>query len=304
MRDMKIDIAIDLGGHTENSRTPILGFRPAPVQVNYLGYAGTLGADFIDYVLADRVVLPFDQQPHWAEKIVHLPDSFLVNDATKTIAVGTPSRAEAGLPDHGFVFCCFNNSYKLSAPVFAVWMRLLRAVEGSVLWLSQPNALAAANLRAAAAAQGLAPERLVFARRVASMADHFARHRLADLFIDTLPYNAHTTASDALWAGLPVVTCLGEMFPGRVAASLLHAVSLPELVSENLDAYEALALKLARDRALLRSVRETLARNRLSMPLFHSDRFRRHIEAAYEQMHENWLRGELPQSFAVAPIGS
>src|SRR5262249_1106143 len=157
-------------------RTPILGFRPAPVQVNYLGYAGTLAADFIDYVLADRIVLPFDQQLHWTEKIVHLPDSFLVNDATKPIATGTPSRAEAGLPEPVFVFCCFNNSYKLSAPLFALWMRLLRAIEGSVLWLSQPNAAAAANLRAAAAAQGIAPERLVFAPRVASIADHFARH--------------------------------------------------------------------------------------------------------------------------------
>ncbi len=304
IRGLEVDIAVDLVGHTENSRSGILGARPAPVQVAYLGFAGTLGADFIDYVIADKIVAPFEQQAHWSEKIVHLPDCYFVNDATKAIAAQTPSRAEAGLPERGFVFCCFNNSYKLSAPVFAVWMRLLNAIEGSVLWVSQPNQTAMTNLRAAAVAAGIAPERLIFAPRVAEMADHLARHRLADLFLDTLPYNAHTTASDALWAGLPVVTCQGETFAGRVATSLVHAVALPELAANSLEDYEVLALKLARDPALLRSVREKLAHNRLRAPLFDSDRFRRHIEAAYERMWETWQQGEAPQSFAVDPIGN
>lgn len=302
--ELQIDIAIDLGGHTENARPGLLRDRPAPVQVSYLGYTGTMGADFIDYVVADRIALPFDLAPYFAEKIVHLPNSFLVNDATKAIAQSTPSRADAGLPDQGFVFCCFNNSFKISRQVFSTWMRLLAAVEGSVLWLSQMNARATDNLRAAASAAGVDPARLVFAPRVPSMADHLARQRLADLFVDTTDYNAHTTASDALWAGLPVLTCAGTAFPGRVAASLLHAVGLPDLVTTSLDDYEALALTLTREPARLRAVRDRLAANRLTHPLFDTDRFRRHIEAAYTTMLDLARRGETPRSFSVEPIGT
>jgi protein O-GlcNAc transferase len=304
IRRLGVDIAVDLGGHTENARPAALRCRPAPVQVNYLGYAGTMGADFIDYIIADQVALPFEQQPHYAEKIVHLPDCFLVNDTTKTISPQTPTRAAAGLPESGFVFCCFNNAYKISAEIFGAWMRLLGKVDGSVLWLSQLDNRACDNLRAAARAAGVDPGRIVFAPRMPAMADHFARQRLADLFLDTPGYNAHTTASDALWAGLPVLTAIGTTFAGRVAASLLYAVGLPDLVTVTLDDYEALALKLAREPALLADIRQRLERNRLTYPLFDTERFARHIERAYETMWDNARQGRGPQGFAVEPIGA
>jgi len=224
----------------------------------------------------DRFVTPFDEQASFAERIVQLPDSYQPNDSTREIAAPTPSRAQAGLPERGFVFCCFNNSFKIVPPVFDCWMRLLRAVDGSVLWLLQGDAAARENLVAAARARGVDPARLVFAER-APLAEHLARHRLADLFLDTLPYNAHTTASDALWTGLPVVTRLGESFAGRVAASLLNAIGLPELLTYSIEDYEALALGLAKDSSLLEGYRNRLAANRLAHPLFDTDRFRRHM---------------------------
>jgi protein O-GlcNAc transferase len=300
MHRLEIDIAVDLAGHTLDSRPEILAHRPAPIQVNYLGYPGTMGVPFIDYVIADPVVLPFDQQPFYTEKIVHLPECYQVNDAKRTIAEHTPSRSEAGLPECGFVFCSFNNNFKINPPVFDVWMRILRSVDGSVLWLLRDNAVAERNLRNEAAARGVNPVRLVFADRV-PLEQHLARHRLADLFLDTLPYNAHTTASDALWAGLPVLTCKGRAFAGRVAASLLNAVGLPDLVTDDSQAYEALALRLASDATLLSGLRDRLARNRLSYPLFDTDRSRRHIEAAYAKMMQLWQQGERPRSFSVIP---
>jgi predicted O-linked N-acetylglucosamine transferase (SPINDLY family) len=299
LREMEIDIAVDLMGHTRDARPNIFAFRAAPIQASYLGYPGTVGADFMDYVIADKLVLPFDQQPHYGEKIVHLPDCYLANDAGKPISPQVPLRAQEGLPETGFVFCCFNNSYKLSPVVFDVWMRLLARVAGSVLWLSQVNEHAVRNLRSEAEARGIEPERVVFAKRVPSLADHLARQQLADLFVDTLPYGAHATASDALWGGLPVLTCTGDTYAGRAATSLLHAIGLPELVTGNLQDYEALALELASDRDRLQSIRRKLAANRLTYPLFDSDRFRRHIEAAYRTMWERWQRGESPESFAV-----
>jgi protein O-GlcNAc transferase len=301
--DLEIDIAIDLKGHTENKRPGILAHRPAPVQVSYLGYPGTMGADFIDYIVADRIVLPFDQQPFYSEAIVHLPDSYQVNDSKRAIAAQAPSRHDAGLPDGGFVLCCFNNSFKITPAIFDVWMRVLGQVEGGALWLLQTNDLAAANLRREAQARGIDPNRVVFAPKVA-LADHLARHALADLVVDTLPYNAHTTTSDALWTGVPVVTCLGSTFPGRVAASLLHAVGLPELVTASLDQYEALVLALAADRDRLAAVRRKLATNRLTHPLFDTDRFRRHLEAAYSTMWDISQRGEAPRSFSVPPVAA
>jgi predicted O-linked N-acetylglucosamine transferase (SPINDLY family) len=243
-------------------------------------------------------VIPQDEQRFWSEKVAYLPGSYQVNDATRPIAARTPARAEAGLPQDAFVFCCFNNNYKILPPVFAVWMRLLREVPGAVLWLLEDNAAASRNLRAAAQAAGVAPERLVFAPR-RPLDEHLARHRLADLFLDTLPYNAHTTASDALWAGLPLLTCAGTTFAGRVAASLLHAVGLPELVTASLEEYEALGRRLAADPGLLRATREKLARQRLTTPLFDTDRFRRHVEAAYATMWDRWQRGAAPLGFAV-----
>jgi predicted O-linked N-acetylglucosamine transferase (SPINDLY family) len=300
LRSLEIDIAIDLKGYTALARPEILSWRPAPVQVNYLGYPGTMGAAFIDYVVGDRIVTPSAHEPFYAEKIVQLPDCYQANDSTRRIADQAPTRAEAGLPEGGFVFCSFNIQRKLSAPVFAVWMRLLAAVPGSVLWLMVNNEGARAKLRQAAEASGIAVERIVFADRT-GLESHLARHRLADLFLDTLPYNSHTTASDALWAGLPLVTCMGKAFPARVAASLLEAVGLPELITQTLEEYEALALALARDPERLAGLRQKLGTNRLVQPLFDTGRFCRHFEAALITMHQIAQNGEAPRAFAVQP---
>jgi predicted O-linked N-acetylglucosamine transferase (SPINDLY family) len=295
-------------GHTRDARLGILAQRPAPIQVSYLGYAGTSGADFIDYILGDPVVLPFEHQPFYRERIVQLPDSFFASDSKRPIAALSPAswggkggRQKAGLPEHGFVFCCFNNAAKLNPAMFDIWMRLLGAVPGSVLWLSPKNASAERNLRQEGERRGVDGARLVFAPRVAQIEDHLARHRLADLFLDTLPYNAHATAGDALWAGLPVLTCLGASFAARVGGSLLRAAGLPELVTASLADYEALALRLARDRALLAGLRERLERNRTGSALFDATRLARHTEAAYATMWEAWRRGDAPQSFSIDP---
>jgi len=300
LNDMQVDIAIERSGYTTDARPEILASRPAPIQASYIGFPGSLGADFIDYVIADPTTVPFDQQKFYTEKIVHLPDCYLVSDSKRVIAECTPTRHEAELPTQGFVFCCFNNNYKINPPVFDIWMRLLRRVDGSVLWLLRDNIAAEGNLRREAAARGIDPARLVFAGRVTNQ-DHLARHRLADLFLDTLPYNAHTTASDALWTGLPLITCCGQSFAGRVAASLLKAVGLPELVTHSFEEYEALALRLATEPLLLYGFKDRLKQNRLTYPLFDTDRCRRHIEAAYITMWEIWQRGENPRSFTVEP---
>ena len=300
LREREIDIAVDLNGFTDGARTGVFALRPAPIQVNYLGYPATMGAPYIDYLIADDTIIPHDEHESYAERIVYLPHCYQVNDAMRTIAESTPSRAEAGLPEAGFVFCSFNNNYKITPAVFDVWMRLLRRVDGSVLWLFEGNAAAPANLRREAESRGIAAERLVFAPKVA-LADHLARHRLADLFLDTQPWNAHTTASDALWTGLPVLTCVGTTFAGRVAASLNRAAGVDALVTQSLDEYEALALRFARDPVLLADVRKGLARNRDTCPLFDTDRSRRAIEAAYAEMCARHRRGESPASFAVPP---
>jgi protein O-GlcNAc transferase len=299
VRELEIDIAVDLNGFTEGSRPFVFAQRPAPVQVNYLGYAGTLGQTAWDYILADRFVVPPGSEAHYAENVVVLPDCFMATDADRKIADRTPARAEAGLPPEGVVFCCFNNSFKITPDVFDVWMRLLGQVAGSVLWLSAANAAAVANLRREAEARGIAPGRLIFAPRVPGNEDHLARLRLADLFLDTGPYNAHTTAADALWAGVPVLTCPGSTFASRVAGSLLGAVGLPELIGGSLADYEALALRLASDPPRLSALRAKLARNRDLHPLFDTARFTRNIEAAYTAMWERAERGEPPRSFEV-----
>jgi protein O-GlcNAc transferase len=299
--ELGVDIAVDLKGHTQHGRPAILAYRPAQLQVTYLGYPATTGMDFIDYVLADGTVLPFDQQHSYSEKIVHLPNCYQVNDSKRRIAASVPIRSAVGLPETGFVFCSFNNSYKLTPQFFDIWMELLRQIEGSVLWLLQPSDAATRNLCNEASARGVDPSRLVFAPRTET-SRHLARHRLADLFLDNLPVNAHTAASDALWVGLPVLTCMGESFVGRVAASLLKAVGLPELISHSLDEYKALALKLATDRALIAAVRQKLDRNRKTCPLFDTDRLRRDIERAYTTMWDIAGRGQSPRSFVVDPI--
>jgi protein O-GlcNAc transferase len=297
-----VDVLIDLNGFTPDCRAKILAYRPAPIQVNYLGYPGTMGADFIDYIIADRFVVPPDQQAFFSERLVYLPECYQCNDDKRAIAERTPSRRECGLPEQGFVFCCFNDNYKITPSFFDIWMRLLRALPESVLWLYASNGLVKANLAREAEARGIAPERLVFASRVPQIEDHLARHRVADLFLDTLPYNAHTTASDALWAGLPVLTCAGDTFAGRVAGSLLHTIGLKELVTTALEDYEALPLRLARDGALLASLRARLARNRHTYRLFDTARYTRHPEAAYWRMNELRRAGQTPTAFAVPPL--
>jgi predicted O-linked N-acetylglucosamine transferase (SPINDLY family) len=300
VRQRRIDILVNLNGYFGHGRQGVFAHRPSPIQVNYLGFPGTLGADYMDYILADQHVIPPEERQYYAEKVVYLPDTYQVNDLKRRISERTPTRPEAGLPDAGFVFCCFNNNYKITPEVFAVWMRLLAKVEGSVLWLLEDNAAAARNLRREAEARGVPPGRLVFAKRL-KLDEHLSRHKLGDLFLDTLPYNAHTTASDALWAGLPLLTCQGSTFPGRVAASLLHAVGLPELVTRTLREYEEWALRLASTPAMLADIRAKLARNRTSHPLFNSDRYRHHLESAYQSMWNRHQCGEPPESFPVQP---
>jgi predicted O-linked N-acetylglucosamine transferase (SPINDLY family) len=280
-RAQGIDIAIDLKGFTETSRSGIFAHRPAPVAVNYLGFPSTMGADFIDHIIADRVIVPEADQRHYAEKLAWLPNSYQVNDSDRAVSGKVFRRADLGLPELGFVFCSFNNNYKITPAEFDIWMRLLGKVEGSVLWLLQDNEWAAANLKREAAARGIDPARLIFAER-APNAEHLARQRCADLFLDTFKVNAHTTASDALWAGLPIVTKLGNSFVARVAGSLLHAIGLPELVTETNEAYEALALDLATNPAKLTAIREKLAANRLTTPLFDTARYTSDFETLLE----------------------
>jgi protein O-GlcNAc transferase len=289
----EIDILVDLKGFTEHARTGIFSRRPAPIQINYLGFPATMGADFIDYIVADRTVVPKSQQQHFSEKIVYLPNSYQANDSKRAISEKTFSREEMGLKDDSFVFCCFNNSFKILPETFDCWGRILKQVDGSVLWLLESSATVAENLRKEARHRGLGPERLVFAPRV-SPPDHLARHRCADLFLDTLPYNAHTTASDALWGGLPVLTQIGETFAGRVAASLLTAIGLPELITSTSKAYENLAIELAKSPEKLAALKRKLAENRLTTPLFNTQSFTREIESAYAAIYERYQKGLSP----------
>jgi predicted O-linked N-acetylglucosamine transferase (SPINDLY family) len=299
LRERRIDIVVDLMGFANGARPGICARRPAPVQVNFLGYPGTMGAPYLDYIVADTTLIAPDAHRDFTERVVCMPDSYQPNDRERPIAPDTPSREACGLPESGFVFCSFNSTYKITPAMFDVWMRLLARVEGSVLWLLAGTATSAANLRREAASRGVAPQRLVFAPRLA-LAAHLARQRNAQLFLDTLPCNAHTTASDALWVGLPVVTCLGTTFAGRVAGSLLRAAGLPELVAESVGEYEALVLRLATHDDELATVREKLTRNRMSCALFDSDRYRGHLESAFATMTERARAGLPPAPFAAA----
>jgi protein O-GlcNAc transferase len=290
MREMEVDIAVDLGGYTSDTRTEIFAHRPAPVQVNYLGYPGTMGTPYHDYIIADRHTIPPEHQAFYTERVAYLPDTYLPTDNSVRIAEKTPTRAECGLPDEGFVFCSFSHDFKISPPVFDVWMRLLAQVPGSVLWLVTRGEVAQRNLRAAAEARGIAPTRLVFAGRVPRVEDHLARYRQADLFLDTHPYNAHTTAADALMAGLPVLTYMGGSFPSRVAGSLLHAIGLPELATQSLAAYEAMALQLSQEPERLAAFKQRLQANLATHPLFDTEAMSGHLEAIYVAM---WRKTEL-----------
>ncbi len=296
-RSMEIDIAVDLGGHSGESRPGIFALRAAPLQVSYIGYLGTMGAYYMDYLFADPVIIPDAVRPYYVEQIVYLP-SYQANDTQRRIAETAITRRQLGLPETGFVFCCFNNTYKISAATFSGWLRILSKVQGSVLFLLADNALAEHNLKKAALNSGIDQNRLIFAERLPAP-EYLARYRLADLFLDTLPYNAGTTASDALWAGLPVLTRMGESFASRVAASLLTAIDLPELITTTQEHYEALAIKLASNPEKLTAIKTKLAQNRLTTPLFDIQAFTNHMEAAYIQMYERNRTNLPPEDFYV-----
>ncbi len=298
IRAQNIDILVNLNGYFGAQRNGVFARRAAPLQVNYLGFPGTIGAGFMDYIIADRHVLPAEHRRFYNEKVAWLPHCYQANDDRREIAAQGPTRDDCNLPPDGFVFCCFNNAYKITPAVFDVWMRILAAVDGSVLWLLDDSEAAVANLRREAETRGVHPVRLVFARRLPP-AEHLARHRCADLFLDTLPYNAHTTASDALWAGLPLLTCEGTTFAGRVAASLLRALDLPELIARDGKDFECRAVELARDLEQLAALRGKLAHCRSTAPLFNTRRSTRDIEAAFRIMQERRLAGLAPQHFAV-----
>ncbi len=302
-REAGLDIAVDLNGLTGEERISIFARRVAPIQVNYLGYAGSTGCSFMDYVIADATVIPPEDSAHYDEKVVLLPDSFQVNDDTKPIASVLADRASFGLPAEGFVFACFNNSFKITPDVFDIWMRLLLQVPGSVLWLFKGNDASRASLWREAARRGVAAERLVWAERMPQMAVHLARHAHADLFLDTFYYNAHTTASDALWAGLPVLTMAGTTFASRVSASLLRAVGLPELVTDSPDGYERVALELAWSPPALAALRKRLVQSRDTSPLFDTPLFARRIEAAFEAMWARHCAGLAPDHLDMRGIG-
>jgi protein O-GlcNAc transferase len=298
MRELQIDIAVDLMGYTHHARPGILSCRPAPVLVSYLGYPGTMGAPFIDYILADEFVIPPAAREHYSEQVVYLPECFQAND--DRCVIGTrPTRAEAGLPEQALVLCCFNNNYKLNPPLFDIWMRLLREIPGSVLWLLGDRAGTQGNLQREAVARGVDERRLVFAGRM-PYAQHLGRLGLADLFLDTLPYNAGATASDALRSGVPVLTCAGEAFVSRMAGSLLRAVGLSELITGGLSEYEHTALTLLREPQRLQDLRARLAENLQRTPLFDTQRFCRHLEAAYFTMSERAANGLPPAAFTVS----
>lgn len=297
-REQRIDIAVDLKGYTQHSRLGVFAYRPAPVSVTWIGYPGTTGAPFMDYIIGDATVIPPGHEQYFTESVIRLPHCYQANDNTRAIDPHRPSRLEAGLPDTGFVFCCFNNNNKISPVEFDIWMRLLRQVEGSVLWLFRSNDWAERNLRNEARKRGVDPSRLVFADKL-PLAQHLARVTLADLFLDTFNYNAHTTASDALWAGVPVVTKLGQGFAARVAASLLRAVGLDELVTDTEADYERLALALATEPERLDQLKRAVAAARTSASLFDSEATTRQVEQAYEVIYRRWLAGEAPSALEV-----
>jgi protein O-GlcNAc transferase len=300
MRRLEIDIAIDLTGYTQGGRSRILAAGIAPVQVSYLGFPGTMGASFIDYLVADEFVVPADRCPHYAEAIAYLPECFQANDDRRVIAERRFTRTEQGLPEAALVLCCLNSTHKINPTMFDLWMRLLNRMPHAVLWLFSHEREVQGHLRREAAHRGIDPGRLVFAELL-PYAEHLARLQLADLFLDTLPFNAGTTASDALWAGVPVLTCAGDAFAARMAGSLLHTVGLPELVTASLVEYEALAMRLAESPELLAELRARLAANRRTSPLFNTARFTAHLEAAYLEMWRRHERGEAPATFTVSP---
>jgi protein O-GlcNAc transferase len=303
IRQNEIDVLIDLNGYSGHDRTDVFLLRPAPVQVNYLAFPGTMGATWMDYIVVDAALVNDDEHVFFSEKVVYLPDSYQPSDRRRAISTRRNTRGEVDLPESGFVYCCFNNSYKIMPDVFDVWMRVLRGVDGSVLWLLEANATVEGNLKREAENRGVGQERLIFARSM-PLPEHLSRLQLADLFLDTLPYNAHTTANDALWSGVPVLTCRGSTFAGRVGDSLLRAIGLEELVTGSLDEYERMAVAIGKDANLLADLKSRLQRNRESHPLFDTPRYTRHLEAAYVEMWRRFQRGQEPVSFRIMQMRS
>lgn len=289
IRTLEVDIAIDLSGYTAQTGSLAFSYRPAPIQVGFLGFPGTLGTDFMDYIIADQHVIPANQEQFYNEKVLRLPDTYLPTNDKLEVAASTPTRLECGLPHEGFVFCSFSHDHKISPPIFHIWMQLLRKTAGSVLWLMSRLQVSEENLRKEASKAGVDPSRIIFAKRLSLLADHLARYRLADIFLDTFPYNAHTTAADALFVGLPVLTCMGNSFPSRVAGSLLQAIGLPEMITHSLPEYEALALRLANDPKALASIKQKLSHNKPTFPLFDTSRYCKNLEAAFVSMYQEKL---------------
>jgi len=297
-RSYEIDIAVDLGGYTANCRTGIFAMSAAPIQVCYLGYPGTMAADYMDYLIADRTLIPEENQQYYSEKIVYMPNSYQVNMSNISASEPSLSRYELGLPEKEFVFCCFNNNYKITPTTFAGWMRILKAVGDSVLWLLDNNNNTTKNLKKEAMKFGINEDRLVFATFM-PFEDHLNRIKQADLFIDTLPYNAHTTTSDALRMGLPVLTCIGRSFASRVAASLLNAINLPELITTTQEQYESLAVELATNPEKLKIIKDKLVDNLPTAPLYDTPLFTRHLESAYVTMYDRYQNGLEPEHIYV-----
>lgn len=298
-RELEIDIAIDLTGYTRFSRTGIFAHRAAPIQVNFLGYPGTLSAPYMDYIIADQTVIPQEAQQYYGESIVYLPNTYQPNDRHREVASDEVTRSQFGLPNQGFVYCCFNNNFKITPKIFDIWMRVLIAVPDSVLWLFEDNPSAARNLKNEAQRRGVHPDRIIFAQKL-PLTQHLARYRLADLFLDTLPYSAHTTASDALWMGLPVLTCLGKSFAGRVAASLLKTINLPELIATDMTQYEALAIDLGQHPERIVALRAKINEQRLSSPLFDAELFVADLEQAYQKMVQRYQQGLSPATLEIS----
>ena len=298
-RELEIDIAIDLAGPTQYSRTGIFSYRAAPIQVNWLGYPGTIGADFIDYIVADKIIIPESHQQFYAEKIAYLPNTYMVDDSKRTASTKVFTREEFGLPKNAFVFCCFNNDYKFNPQVLDSWSRILLTVKNSVIWISENNEYFRSNIVAEFESRGIDHDRIIFAQRVEMMADHLSRYALADLFLDTHPYNAHTTALDSLKAGVPVLTLMGQSFASRVAASLLNAIGLPELITNTQEEYEALAIDLAMNPQKLTDIKLKLAKNRLTAPLFDTPLFTKNLEAAYIKMIEQYQADLEPEHISI-----
>jgi len=297
-REDGIDIAIDLNGYTQNARPVIFAYRAAPIQINYLGYPGTLGADFMDYIVADKYLIPPNTEKYFNEKKLYLPNTYMPTDDTRKLSEKCISRGDMGLPDNAFVFCCFNNNYKITSSEFNIWMGLLNKVDESVLWLRESNQFSQLNIKNEAKKRKVDPSRIVFADK-APMDEHLARQKLADLFIDTFAFNAHTTATEALWAGLPVVTKTGQGFAARVAGSLLNAVGLPELIAENEKGYEEIILELATNPKKLTQLKEKLNHNLFSTPLFNTRKYTNHLETAYQMAYDRYFNNQKTEDIFI-----